>query len=298
MHIAYTASKNDRAAMRFSKPSFSKVQRDFLEKFNECLKKEFDGGQVALAARIGCDQSSISRWINRDSAPPDYVCRLLLKELGIGSFKQSLGQRIQVLREEVFGVSLRELTWALQLESVSQLEEIEQGEVELPRPCIERLMRDYQVSAAYLDHGGEVFAAITHSAENVRDHLKEGFQLCLVTPPAGHEDRSWLRCRFILHRERQSLPQCFATSATGSFRSTGGGLLAIEDALRGVKEAAGDSVLRPPAVLMADKKSWKALHEARFYMKKLFFGAGSSDVRCGEKLHEILASLPKRSVSQ
>ena len=273
--------------MRFSKPSFSKVQRDFLEKFNECLKKEFDGGQVALAKRIGCDQSSISRWINRDSAPPDYACRLLLKELGIGSFRQSLGQRVHALREEVFGVSLRDLAWALQLESISQLEAVEQGEVELPRSCIEMLMRDYQISAAYLDQGGAVFAAITHSVANIRAHLKEGFRLHFVTAPAGHEDRPWLRCRFVLHRERPHLPQCFVTSAVGSFRSTGAGLLAIEDALQGVREAAGAPAVSTPAVLMADKKSWKALRESRFYMKKVFFGPGCADTSCSEKLAEI-----------
>lgn len=277
--------------MRFSKPSFSKVQRDFLEAFNECLQSDFNGGQVALAERIGCDQSSISRWINRDSAPPDYVCRLLLKELGIGSFKRSIGRRIQFLREKVFGVSLREFAWKFNLESLSQLEAIERGEAEPPRSCIEVLMRDYQVSATYLDAGGEVFAAVTHSAENIQAHLKADFKLYLVTPPAGHEDRSQLRCRFVLHREREHLPQCFVTSATGSFRSTGGGLLAIEDALRAVLEDARNSMLHVPAVLMADKKAWKDLHESRFYMKQIFFGAGCADARCKDKFNDILASL-------
>ncbi len=279
--------------MRFSKPSFSKIQRDFLEKFNEYLKKEFDGGQVALAERIGCDQSSISRWVNRDGAPPDYACRLLLKEFGVGSFKKILGQRVQCLREKVFGISLREFAWAFKLENISQLEAIEQGEAEPPRSCIEMLMRDYQVSAAYLDDGGAVFTNITHSPESILAHLKEGFKLYVVTPPARHEDRSPLRCRFVLHRERQYLPQCFVTSAIGSLRSTGGGLLAIEDALQAVMENARTSVISIPPVLMADEKAWKAIQESRFYMKQISFGAGCADLRCGDKLDEILASMRK-----
>lgn len=279
--------------MKAFKPSFSKIQKDFLEKFVRCLDRDFKGEQLTMAARIGCDQSSISRWSNRETAPPDYVCRLLLKELDADNIRLALGRRIQYLRETVFGVSLREFAWAFKLESISQIEAIERGEAEPPRSCIEMLMREYQVSAAYLDSGGEVFAGITHRTETILVHLKEGFKLYLVTPPAGHEGRSQLQCRFVLHREREHLPQCFVTSATGSFRSTGGGLLAIEDALRAVLEAARASMIHVPAVLMADKKSWTDLQASRFYMKKVFFGAGCADSRCGVKLTEILASMQK-----
>ncbi len=73
--------------MKISKSSFSKIQRDFLKKFNRCLKNKFKGEQTAIGKMIGCDQSSISRWVNKETAPPNYVCRLLLKELSADTFK-------------------------------------------------------------------------------------------------------------------------------------------------------------------------------------------------------------------
>lgn len=285
--------------MRFRKPAFSEIQKNFLEKFIRCLKKDFKGEQLALAARIGCDQSSISRWANKETAPPDYACRLLLKELGAGSFKQSLGQRVQHLRENIFQISPREFAWTFKLDSVSQLEAVERGEVELPRESIEMLMRDYQVSASHLDYGDKlIFNKIPHTPESIQDYLKKGFTLHIVTPPHGHEDRAWLRCRFILHRERELLPQCLMTSTEGSFRSTGGGLLMIEHALWAIVESVGGPGAHVPTVVMTDKSAWKEMQASSFYAKKIAFGAGSVDVPCDEKLREIYESAAKQFESQ
>lgn len=278
--------------MRLRKPSFSGIQRDFLEKFARCLEKDFKGEQLALAARIGCDQSSISRWANQETAPPDYVCRLLLKELGTGSFKQMLGQRIQHLRENVFQISLREFAWTLKLDKISQLEAIEQGEEELPRRSFEILMQDYRVEAGFLDHGEKViFSRIATNTESFLAHLKDGFKLHFVTPPTGDEDRSWQFCMFILHHPREYLPQCFVASAPGSFKSTGGGLLLIENAVWALMLDAQNSVIHVPTVMMADRKSWKELRQGNFYAKNLNFPGGAGDIDCTERLMEIHKSL-------
>ncbi len=198
------------------KPSFSEIQKDFLEKFNWCLKNEFKGEQLAIVEKIGCDKSSISRWTNKESAPPDYVCRLLLKELEADNVKQALGRRIQYLRKKVFEISLREFTWTFKLESLSQLEAIEHGETELPRQCIEMLMRDYRVSTSFLDYGeGCIFSNISGHTADILPYLNDGFKLYIITPPIGGEDRSWLRCRFVLHRKQEHLPQCFVSSSPG-----------------------------------------------------------------------------------
>jgi hypothetical protein len=281
--------------MKFRKPSFSEIQKNFIEKFVCCLEKDFKGEQLALAARIGCDQSSISRWANKETAPPDYVCRLLLKELGAGSFKQSLGQRIQFLREKVYQVSLREFAWALKLDSVSQLEAVEQGEVELPRQSIEILMQDYRVQAGFLDQGEKVlFSGIATNTESFLAHLKDGFTLHFVTPPANEEDRSWKFCMFVFHRSREHLPQCFVATAPGSFKSTGGGLLLIEHAVWALMAHAQTSRITVPTVIMADKKSWKDLRQGYFYNKTINFGGGSGDIECTERLIEIHKSLCAR----
>jgi hypothetical protein len=282
--------------MKPSKPSFSKIQRDFLEKFNECLKKEFDDEQLAIAARIGCDQSSISRWTNRDSAPPDYVCRLLIKELGRGSFKQSLGKRIQFLRENIFKISIRECAWVFQMENVSELEAVELGETELPRACIEMLMRDYQVTSSYLDYGeGGIFDSVAHSTENILAHLKDDFHLYIVTPPPGSEDRSLLMCRFILHHKQAYLPQCFLTSGLGSFKSTGGGQLVIEHALQALLIDTHNRLVQLPPVLMTNKKDWHDLQQSCFYQKEMHFGGGCADDECRDKLADILKLMQKDS---
>ncbi len=72
--------------MKISKPCFSKIQQDFLKKFTKWLKNEFGGEQLAVAEKLGCDQSQISRWVNKETAPPEYACRLLLKEMGVDTF--------------------------------------------------------------------------------------------------------------------------------------------------------------------------------------------------------------------
>ena len=267
---------------------FSKAQKDFFERFAIYANQKFKGEQVALADRIGCDQSSISRWLNKEGAPPDYVCTLLLEKLKADSFKLLVGHRIGRLREEIFQISLREFAWTLRLENISQLENIEKGEAELPHHGIEMLMRDYLVRPDYLDDGGElIFGKVTHDRENIAAHLKKGFKLYIVTPPVGHPDRSWLRCKFILHHEREYLPQCFVTSGGGSFKSTGGGQQVIEEASLALKA----NMMPMPAVLMADKKAWQELHEARFYRKQISFGLGCVDVPCQEKLETIFNSV-------
>lgn len=280
--------------MRFSKPAFSQVQKDFLDKFIRCLRDDFGGEQLAMANRIGCDRSQISRWSNRENAPPDYVCHLLLKELAGDSFKKAIGRRIKYLREKIFQVSPREFTWTFKLDTVTQLEAIENGEVELPRQCIETLMRDYLVEADYLDYGDKfLFGDIGHSTENILAYLKKGFKLHIVTAPHGSEDRSWLKCKFVLHRPWEKLPRCFKTSTTGSFQSTGGGLSNIEDALLAMMQHAGVPTIIAPPVMFADKVGWEDLLGCSFYRKAVYFGIGTVDEQCRDKLDEILATVRK-----
>lgn len=281
--------------MKISKPSFSKIQKDFLEKFNWCLKTDYKGEQLALSKRIGCDQSSASRWANKETAPPDYVCHLLLKELGADSFKVSFGHRIQYLREKIFKISLREFAWAFKLDSISLVEDIERGEAEMPRPCIEMLMRDYWVKASYLDYGDRsIFGYIPHNTESIMARLKEGFRLYIVTSRPGGEGRSWLTCRFVLHRNREHLPQCVVTSGDGSFKSTGGGQLMIEYALHALMQAVQRSLIDFPSILMAESKEWKELCDHRFYQKQISFGAGCADVECEEILQKMIKTEQKR----
>lgn len=263
------------------------------------MERDFKGEQLAMAARIGCDQSSISRWANRETAPPDYVCRLLLKDLGADSFKLALGQRIQYLREEIFGLSLREFAWTFKLESISQLEAIEHGEVELPRPCIETLIRDYRVGTEFIDRGGKtLFSSIQTNTENFLTHLNEGFTLNFVTPPTNDEERSWQFCMFVLHRPREYLPQCFVANAPGSFKSTGGGLMLIENAVWALMAHAQTSQITAPMVVMADKQGWKDLRQGRFYKKTVLFGIGCADDECRDKLVKIFESLRERFDAQ
>lgn len=267
---------------------FSKIQRDFLEKLIRCLKDEFSGEQLALSEKIGCDRSQISRWASKENAPPEYVCRLLLKELGNDSVKKVLGRRIRYLREKIFKISTREFAWIFKLESLSQVEAIENGEAELPRHCFEMLMRDYQVSAEHLDYGeGSLFNGIAHTTENILNHLKNGFKLYIVTPPHGDPDRSRLMCKFVLHLHREDLPQCFVTSGLGSFKSTGGGLISIEDTLRAMGRHDAASPLGASPVLLADKMGWKDLRNSCFYRKQITFGPGCADAECSDKFHEI-----------
>lgn len=276
-------------------PSYSKNQREFLENFNRWLKNEFGGEQLAVAERLGVDKSQISRWVSRENAPPEYVCRLLLKEIGGDRFKKAVGRRVHHLREKVFEISLREFTWVLKLDSVSQLEDIEEGEVELPRQSIEILMREYQVQAAYLDYGDKpLFGDVGHSMDSILTYLEKGFKLHIITAPKGTEDRSWLKCKFVLHRHLEHLPQCFKTSTTGSFQSTGGGLSNIEDAVLALMVYTGIPAINPPPVLIADKQEWEDLHGYSFYRKQILSIARNFDEECHGKLIEIIAAGRKR----
>lgn len=278
--------------MKFLKPTFSQVQKDFLDKFIRCLKVDFKGEQLAMSIKIGCDRSQISRWSNRENAPPDYVCHLLLKELAGDTFKKELGRRIKYLREEIFEVSLREFAWTLKLESISQLESIEHGDVELPRHCFEMLMRDYRVTAGYLDRGDRsIFESIPTSTESFLPFLKDGFKLHFFTPPMDHADYPWRHCYMVLHRPQEHVSQCFIASTTGSFKSTGGGLMNVEHALWAMMLDVQRSHVRVPTVLRANKKTWSDLCHHRFYKKTIHLASDGGDHECTERLDEIMKSL-------
>ncbi len=282
--------------MKFLKPSFSKIQKEFLDAFIRYLNDEFEGGQVAMAERIGCDQSQISRWANKENAPPDFVCQLLLKELGGGSFQKTVGRRIRYLREKVFEVSPRQFTLAIKLDSVSQLEAVEQGETESPLHCIETLVKDYQVSASYLDYGkGGIFNEISPNALLLKAYLKVGFGIYVVTPPRKHLDRLGLKCRLVLHRHREHLPQCIVVSASGNFKHiTGAGRLVLEDVLRAMFEVFYPKSYEAPPAMMADDKSWKDLQKSCFYRKEVRFAPACVDEECNRKLNYILQSVLKK----
>jgi hypothetical protein len=269
---------------------FSDIQKNFHEEFNRFLEKHFKGDQIALAKRLDCDQSSVSRWLNRVNAPPDYACRLLLKELGSQSIKHQLGRRLQHLREDIFKASVREFAWEFGFDDLSHLEAVESGKKELPRDCIEKLMGEFNVSSEFLDYGETpVFCPIVHDVEILTNYLAKGFRLHLVTPPAGHEDYRRQACRFILDMEAEGLRPCLTTSAVGSFKSSGGGRLVIEQALFANEKAAlKQSVLpRLPTVWSANSTAWNDLEAGRFYQRKVAFGPGSVDFDGSQRLDSL-----------
>lgn len=282
--------------MKYFKPSFSKIQRDFLETFIRYFENEFKGQQVALAEKIGCDQSQISRWTKMESAPPEYACRLLLKELGGGTFKKSLGRRLLFLREKIFGVSLREFASAIKLDSIAQLEAVEQGDAEPPRQTFEMLIKDYQVSASYLDYGeGGFFNELSDDVILIKAYLRIGFELYVVTPPKLHPDRLELKCRLVLHRPKDHLPQCVVISTPGNFRHiTGAGRLVLENAMRTMIEAFRAKPCEAPRTVMVDDRGWKDLQKSCFYRKNMLAAPACIDEVCESKVKLIFQSVLKK----
>ena len=193
------------------------------------------------------------------------------------------GQKLTGIRE-IFNVTQRVFAWRFNC-NVSDIEEYEAGNKEIPRALLDELIVAYHVDAEFLDGiVGSPFRKITHSADKIENFIRNGFKAFFITAPLNDIERSSLSVYTVLFKNDDYIPYCFVTTGVGSFSSKGG-KTGIFEVLNGINNGHKyKTCVDIPMVYHATPSAWNSLHLNKFYMKEIFFGGGCIDDKCSDIL--------------
>lgn len=137
------------------------------------------------------------------------------------SYAQIVGERHRRLRDEILGYSLREFASFYKLSSVSQLEQWEQGEAEIPLKHIQRLERYFGVATGYLENRSEeVFDwRDARCSADYEKLMRVGYVPYLLQAPPAVGGYCWV----CFHKEHPKFPRFTLNPTAASFSSIGGG---------------------------------------------------------------------------
>jgi hypothetical protein len=137
------------------------------------------------------------------------------------SYAQIVGERHRRLRDDILGYSLREFASFYKLSSVTQLEQWEQGEAEIPLKHIRRLERYFAVASGYLEsRSEEAFDwRDARCSDDYEKLMRVGYAPYLLHAPPAVGGYCWI----CFHKEHPEFPRFTLNPTAASFSSIGAG---------------------------------------------------------------------------
>lgn len=154
-----------------------------------------------------------------------YAMPAIRDDVPSGHFKKTYariaGDRHRILRNDILGYSLREFARFHKLKSVSELEQWENGEREIPLTKLKVLEKHFSVDHRYIEgRSDEVFAwSDCRGIEDYRKLLRKGYSPYLLQGPENNWDHCWI----CFCEEEKPFPRFTLNTTAGSFSSSGGG---------------------------------------------------------------------------
>jgi len=200
-------------------------------------------------------------------------------------YQEILGQRHKDLREDILGLSLREMSNLYGLEKASYLKAYEDGADELPNEFIEKLVQIFFVSPEYIQEGiNPVFRTFDNynGRNDCLDYLEQNFKPYFLCSPSFEEDgyaylvfwkedKGYQR---IISSDDKGYRRIIRADYISCFHSNNGGAISIHNFI----EAMLDLNLNPDwlyiSFLNVSSDEWQKLSECRWYEQKLLGGSG------------------------
>ncbi|OOE54560.1 hypothetical protein [Salinivibrio kushneri] len=185
-----------------------------------------------------------------------------------------VGARHKKLREDILGISIREMALFYGLHTVSELVDYEEGSKELPQWLIADAIEFFSLRSDFFDvENTQVFTYFGSSQSVFETFIDNGYRPIIACEPYLNEDRL---CRFVFFKTERNVKRIVLSSALGSFNSSsGGGRGLILDLIKATR-AKG---LTPESVRVVKTidTEWNDMQYGRFYDNQLFSRFGVID---------------------
>lgn len=188
------------------------------------------------------------------------------------------GKRIHYVRDQLLGMSKRQMCERLDLSTVSQLERYESGIEEFPLAMSRTFENTFCVNPDYMDgRSDSVFEYFHLCADKVTHYLSQGYKPVIVCNPC---ERSDLFCHITFERFDEAFPKIHVGDLLCSFASSGGGRLNIEILISAMLDIGlGAHDVR---ILRITDVAWAYLVSGRYHIHTSQRGSRFSDWECQE----------------
>jgi len=188
------------------------------------------------------------------------------------------GKRIHYVRDQLLGMSKRQMCELLKLSGVSQLERYESGIEELPIAKSRVFESTFGVNPDYMDgRSNNVFEYFHLCSDRVKHYLSQGYKPVIVCNPC---ERSDLFCRITFERFDEAFPKIHVGDLLCSFASSGGGRLNIHILIDAMLDAGLSA--RDARILRVTDTAWAYLVSGRYHINTLQRADRCSDWECQE----------------
>lgn len=192
------------------------------------------------------------------------------------SYSQMIGYNHKILREEIFKFTKREMSEFYNLQSVRELEEYENGIVELPFSLIKKLEEFFNINSEYLELSKKpIFNTFYLSSENILKLLDDGFSPIIACSPINRRD---LFAYIVMYKKENNFTRIIISDTEGSFMSNGGGRMNIESLIHAMIKRNIDKY--SVRIITIKENELKLINNGIFYQKDLFRCFGCADHTC------------------
>ncbi|MBI3600367.1 MAG: hypothetical protein HY097_06965 [Nitrospinae bacterium] len=202
-------------------------------------------------------------------------------EIITSSYQAELGTRHKHLREQVLELNPREMADFYGYEKVAELEKYERGDDEFPTSSIRKLVEVFFINPNFLQEGSKaIFKSFSLcGSEDCEKFLDLGFKPYIL---CRGDDRSWLSCYIVFHKNDEGYHRVIVSDRIGSFKSTHGGKNNILNLIypmisRGENWSFAD-------IFRVDNQAWQSLEERTFYRKGMY--GWTTDAECDDIFQE------------
>lgn len=247
---------------------------DFMSKNTAWL---FEGAGTALLVTVG---TKIFRK-KKPPTPPNIshlhspTAKTISSE-GTDSYRLTLGKKHKYLREKILGYPLRDIATFYGLNTVSELEEYENGDKELPQELLSKLIDTFFINPEYFEkEKSYIFKSFAHTYRNIDKFIDEGWEIHLLCTP--NEDKG-LFAWPVFQKKVGNINRCAIADVYSSFSSNGGGKMNIEEIINAMIR--NNIPATKARICMVDQKVWDQLSNNAFYSQNLWNGMRGAHFRC------------------
>jgi len=194
------------------------------------------------------------------------------------SYAVDVGHRIRILRQDLLGLSMRQMCEVIGLSQVSQLEAFEAGAQEFPLQLTRELEARFFLNPDFLDGGtASVFRSFSVDTPTCAQYLAQGFSPVVICNPSERGD---LYSYITFEREAAGYREIHVGNLLCSFNSNGGGRLNLQYLIHALEHVGllGSAV----KIYRVSSRAWEAARFDCYQLKTADVHLRCSDWECME----------------
>jgi hypothetical protein len=196
----------------------------------------------------------------------------------MSAYAVETGQRIHYVRDQLLGLSKRQLCELLDISSVAQLERYEAGIEEFPLALTRTFEGLFNVTADYMDgRSACVFRQFELCTDTAKQYLAQGYTPVIICNPCERED---LFCRITFERHDKAFVEMHVGSLLCSFASSGGGMINIHHLINAMLDLGLGA--RNVRIVRVTDIAWSSLMYSRYHATTAQINQRFTDFECQE----------------